>query len=44
MSNEEIALKLTEIYYSKYTTYPAIEFIVDTYKEVLNRLNGNYTC
>ena len=43
MSNEEIALKLTEIYYSKSTSYPDPTSMVETYKIILDTLYGNYT-
>lgn len=44
MSNEEIALKLTEIYYSKSTSYPEIQEMVRTYQEIKDVLYGNYLC
>lgn len=43
MSNEEIALKLTEIYYSKSTGYPDIITMVETYKKIADALYGNYS-
>ena len=44
MPNEEIALKLTEIYYQNFTGQPDPTSMVETYRIILDTLYGNYTC
>ena len=42
MSDEEVALRLTEIYYTRSNNYVDSEIIVETYKHILIKLKEDY--